>query len=107
MAFLDLEKAFDRVYRNQLWKILNRIGIPYHLIQLIKILYKNASVQVEVGRKILDKIYINQGVRHGFNLSPTLFNICIDDIRNWKHKVDAGIILKRNLYLNILLFADD
>jgi hypothetical protein len=28
-------------------------------------------------------------------------------LRNWKHKVDAGIVLKRNLYLNILLFVDD
>jgi len=32
IAFLDLEKAFDRVNRNQLWQILNKRGIPYHLI---------------------------------------------------------------------------
>jgi predicted enzyme involved in methoxymalonyl-ACP biosynthesis len=32
----------------------------------------------------------------------------IDDIQsNWKPKVDAGIMLKRNLYLNTLIFADD
>jgi hypothetical protein len=35
-------------------------------------------------------------------------NIYIDDLlRNWKHKADDGILLKRNLYLNTLLFADD
>ena len=28
IAFLDLEGAFYRVNRNQLWKILNRRGIP-------------------------------------------------------------------------------
>jgi sorting nexin-29 len=63
IAFPDLEKAFDRVNRNQLWQILNKRGIPYHVIEVIKSLYKNTSVQIDRGRKILDKIYINQGVR--------------------------------------------
>ena len=57
---------------------------------------------------ILEKIYINQVVRQGRNLSPALFHIYIDDLlRNRKHKADDGILLKRNLYLNTLLFADD
>jgi hypothetical protein len=63
MAFLDLEKDFDRVNRNQIWQILNRRGIPYHVIEVIKSIYKNTSVQIDTGRKILEKIYINQGVR--------------------------------------------
>jgi len=62
MAFLDLEKAFDRVNRNQLWQILNGRGIPYHLIEVIRSLYRNSSVRIDTGRKILDEIYINQGL---------------------------------------------
>jgi len=108
MAFLDLEKASDRVDRNQLWQILNRRGIPYHLIDVIKILYKNTSVQLIQERQFLKEICINQGVRQGCNPSPALFIIYIDDLlRNWKHKVDTGIVLKRNFYLNTLLFADE
>jgi hypothetical protein len=60
MAFLDLEKAFDRANRKQLWQILNRRCIPYHLIEVIKSLYKNTNVQIDTERKILEKIYINQ-----------------------------------------------
>ena len=30
-----------------------------------------------------------------------------DFLINWKHRVDAGIMLKRNLHINTLLFADD
>ena len=63
IAFLDLEKAFDRVNRHKLWKILNKRGIPYHLIEVIMSLYENTSVQIDTGRKILDKIYINKGVK--------------------------------------------
>ena len=89
-------------------QILNKRGIPYHLIEVIKSLYENTSVQIDTGRKILDKIYINQGVRQGCNLSLALFNIYIDDLlRNWKHKSDTGIKFKRNIYFNTLLFADD
>ena len=90
--------------------MLIRRGISYHLIEVIKSLYKNTSVQTDTGRKILEKkyIYINQGVRQCCNLSPALFNVSIDDLlRNRKHKADAGILLKRNLYLNTLLFPDD
>jgi hypothetical protein len=57
MAFLDLEKAFDRVNRNQLWQILNRRGIPYHLIEVIKSLQKNASVKLTWEEKFLKKKY--------------------------------------------------
>ena len=55
MTFLNIEKSFDRVNRKQLWQILNRRGIPYHLIEVIKSLYKNNSVQIDTGRKILEK----------------------------------------------------
>jgi len=61
MVFLDLEKAFDRINQNQLWQILSRRGKPYHLIEVIKSLYKYTNVQIDIGRKILEK-YINQGV---------------------------------------------
>ena len=61
MTFLDIEKAFDRVNRNKLWQILNKRGIPYHLIEVIK-----AYTKIPVYKlTILDKIYINQGVRQG------------------------------------------
>jgi len=110
IALLDLEKAFYRVNRKKLRQILDKRRTHYHLIEVIKILYKNTSVQIDTGMAILDKIpiYIKQGVQQWCNLSPALFNICIADLlRNWKHKADAGIMLKRKLYLNTLLFADD
>ena len=38
-CFLDYAKAFDCVYHNKLWKILKEMGIPDHLICLLRNLY--------------------------------------------------------------------
>ena len=38
-CFIDYDKAFDCVAHNKLWKILKEMGIPNHLIYLLKNLY--------------------------------------------------------------------
>ena len=38
-CFIDYAKAFDCVDRNNLWKILKEMGIPGHLICLLRNLY--------------------------------------------------------------------
>ena len=38
-CFVDYAKAFDCVYHNKLWKILKDMGIPDHLISLLRNLY--------------------------------------------------------------------
>ena len=38
-CFVDDAKAFGRVYRNKLWKILKEMGIPDHLTFLLRNLY--------------------------------------------------------------------
>ena len=38
-CFIDYAKAFDCVDHNKLWKILQEMGIPYHLTCLLRNLY--------------------------------------------------------------------
>ena len=38
-CFIDYAKAFDCVDHNKLWKILKEMGIPDHLIYLLRNLY--------------------------------------------------------------------
>ena len=38
-CFTDYAKAFDYVDHNKLWKILQEMGIPYHLTNLLRNLY--------------------------------------------------------------------
>ena len=50
-CFIDYAKAFDCVDHNKLWKILQEMGIPDHLICLLRNLYagQEATVRTEHG----------------------------------------------------------
>ena len=36
MCFIDYSKAFDCVDHDKLWTILNEMGVPQHLVALVK-----------------------------------------------------------------------
>ena len=46
-CFIDYTKAFDSVDHNKLWKILQEMGIPDHLICLLRNLYVVKKQQLE------------------------------------------------------------
>ena len=45
-CFIDYAKAFDCVDHNKLWKILKEMGIPDHLICLLRNLYAGEKATV-------------------------------------------------------------
>ena len=45
-CFIDYAKAFDCVDHNKLWKILKEMGIPDHLICLLRNLYTSQEATV-------------------------------------------------------------
>ena len=48
-CFIDYAKAFDCVDHNKLWKILKEMGIPDHLICLLRNLYTGQEARVRTG----------------------------------------------------------
>ena len=48
-CFIEYDKAFDCVDHNQLWKILKEMGIPDHLICLLRNLYADQEATLEPG----------------------------------------------------------
>ena len=47
-CFIDYAKAFDCVDHNQLWKILQEMGIPDHLTCLLRNLYAGQEATVKL-----------------------------------------------------------
>ena len=73
-CFIDYAKAFDCVDHNKLWKILKEMGIPDHLICLLRNLYAGQEATVRTGHGTTDWFQIGKGVCQGCILSPCLFN---------------------------------
>ena len=107
-CFIDYAKAFDCVDHNQLWKILQEMGIPDHLTCLLRNLYAGQEATVRTGHGTTDWFQIGKGVHQGCILSPCLFNLYAEYItRNARlDEAQARIkIARRNI--NNLKYADD
>ena len=111
-AFMDLEKAYDRVDREALWNVLRVYGVGGQLLEGIKAFYRNASACVRVDGEVSESFSVEVGVRQGCVMSPWLFNVFMDGcIREMKAKVgDVGARLNLNgesWRVVTCLFADD
>ena len=73
-CFIDYAKAFDCVDHNKLRKILKEMGIPDHLICLLRNLYAGHEAMVRTRHGTTDWIQIGKGVRQGCIVPPCLFN---------------------------------
>ena len=59
-CFIDYTKAFDCVDQNKLWKILQEVGIPDHLICLLRNLYAGQEATVRTGHGTTDWFQIEK-----------------------------------------------
>ena len=59
-CFIDYAKAFDCVDHNKLWKILKEMGIPDHLICLLRNLYAGQEATVRTGHGTTDWFQIRK-----------------------------------------------
>ena len=74
--FVDLRKAYNSVPRAVLWRALEKIGVPDNMIKLICSFHEGMKAQVSINGELLEeKIDVQNGLRQGCTLAPTLFNL--------------------------------
>ena len=107
-CFIDYAKAFDCVDHNKLWKILQEMGIPDHLIFLLRNLYAGQEATVRTGHGTTDWFQIGKGVCKGYILSPCLFNLYAEYIMRNAGLDEAQAAIKTAVkIINNLRYADD
>ena len=101
-VFVDLKKAYDTVPRDALWLALRKLGLPNILIDIIRSFHDNMNARIKVDGELLEEIEVNNGLRQGCTMAPTLFNLyaCVVTER-WLSRVkeveDVGTCLMYKL----------
>ena len=105
-AVLDMQKAFDWVDRDLLKYKLLSIGINGKIFNAIDQLYRKTVSCVKLNQFKTNWFEVNSGVRQGDSLSPTLFNIYINDLVNDLNSMNLGVDINGRRVC-CLLYADD
>ena len=75
LAFVDLTKAFYLVDRTSLFTVLAKVGCPQTLLALIRSFHEGMQARFQYNGAISDSFTINEGVKPGYVLAPTLFGL--------------------------------
>ena len=95
-VFLDIEKAYDSLWKEGLLVKIHDLGVKGRMFNWISDFLKERTIQVRVGGICSKVVLIENGTPQGSVISPVLFNIMINDIFS---NIGEGFGLS--------LFADD
>lgn len=93
--FLDVAKAFDKVWHNGLIYKLFKFGVPDRLVLILRDYLQHRSFRYRVEGTLSSPHPIRAGVPQGSVLAPLLFTLYTSDMPRAHHQVE------------IALFADD
>ena len=106
VAFVDMEKAFDRIDRALLFHKLLTLGIGGKIFNCIKNMYDSCEAIISLNNYSTPTFPTNNGIKQGDSLSPTLFGLFINDIVSVIKESASGTRIE-DTYIHCLLYADD
>ncbi|KAK3508865.1 hypothetical protein QTP70_010721 [Hemibagrus guttatus] len=77
-VFVDLEKAYDRVPREELWYCMRKSGVAEKYVRVVQDMYERSRTVVRCAVGQTEEFKLEVGLHQGSALSPFLFAIVMD-----------------------------
>ncbi|KAK3550288.1 hypothetical protein QTP86_023820, partial [Hemibagrus guttatus] len=79
-VFVDLEKAYDRVPREELWYCMRKSGVAEKYVRVVQDMYERSRTVVRCAVGQREEFKVEVGLHQGSALSPFLFGIVMDQL---------------------------
>ena len=84
-VFLDLEKAYDKVPREELWYCMRKLQVVEKYVKVVQDIYEDSVTTVRCAVGMTEGLKVEVGLHQGSTLSPFLFamvmNRLTDEVR--------------------------
>ena len=101
MVFIDLEKAYDWVPRQEVWRCMREKGVPEKYVKIIQDMYNRVKTHVWCSVGEMEKFPVKVGLHQGSALSPYLFNLIMDVISaEVRDEVPLSMLLANDIVLS-------
>ncbi|XP_078802158.1 uncharacterized protein LOC144991892 [Oryzias latipes] len=77
-VFVDLEKAYDRVPREELWYCMRSSGVAEKYVRVVQDMYERSMTVVRCAVGQTEEFKVEVGLHQGSALSPFLFAMLMD-----------------------------
>jgi hypothetical protein len=112
-AFVDFSKAFDTILRDLLWRRTQEIGLHGEMLSALQAMYRDVRCRVRTPQGLADSFESTWGVKQGCPLSPLLFSLYVDPLKeellteDATDDIDGDFLSLAGVSVPRLLFADD
>ena len=77
-VFVDLEKAYDKVPREEVWYCMRKSGLAEKYVRIVQDMYDGSTTAVRCAVGVTEGFEVKVGLHQGSALSPCLFAMVVD-----------------------------